>query len=142
MEGFLEKTVQMFSYLTDKDLFAEIYRCVRACMHLVTYHTRWDEDVMLLSYVDRQSITSIASSSSHYYLSTSHSISIYSTSRSQTSHITSHRITSHHITSHNTLFNTHTPHYVAFLETSWRNGCWTRGLRVTRWRDWWSASWS
>ena len=25
-EEFLEKTVQMFSYLTDKDLFAEIYR--------------------------------------------------------------------------------------------------------------------
>lgn len=30
MEGFLEKTVQMFSYLTDKDLFAEIYRWVFA----------------------------------------------------------------------------------------------------------------
>jgi cullin 1 len=26
MEEYLEKTVQMFSYLTDKDLFAEIYR--------------------------------------------------------------------------------------------------------------------
>ena len=26
MEAFLEKTVQLFSYLTDKDLFAEIYR--------------------------------------------------------------------------------------------------------------------
>ena len=28
MEEYLEKTVQMFSYLTDKDLFAEIYRYV------------------------------------------------------------------------------------------------------------------
>ena len=26
MEEYLQKTVQMFSYLTDKDLFAEIYR--------------------------------------------------------------------------------------------------------------------
>merc|ERR1712164_151808 len=26
VEAFLEKTVQLFSYLTDKDLFAEIYR--------------------------------------------------------------------------------------------------------------------
>lgn len=26
IEEFLEKTVQMFSYLSDKDLFAEIYR--------------------------------------------------------------------------------------------------------------------
>ena len=40
MEGFLEKTVQMFSYLTDKDLFAEIYRYVRPCAHLYTYSRR------------------------------------------------------------------------------------------------------
>lgn len=43
MEGFLEKTVQMFSYLTDKDLFAEIYRSVFA----VTL-TRVASDVMQL----------------------------------------------------------------------------------------------
>ena len=51
MEEYLEKTVQMFSYLTDKDLFAEIYRyvwkfCVCVCVYFdlyVTHHIEYKE---------------------------------------------------------------------------------------------------
>lgn len=33
IEDYLEKTVQIFSYLTDKDVFAEIYRNQLVCMY-------------------------------------------------------------------------------------------------------------
>jgi cullin 1 len=37
MEEQLEKTVQMFSYLTDKDFFAEIYRYIYKYMHVLVF---------------------------------------------------------------------------------------------------------